>query len=78
VAGGCVDTFVAERLLSLANVARGQLGTDEAAEIVRLDADESSPLGAAHHTPDGAGVRGTVRGSERAGLRPRALMLVKT
>ena len=33
MAGGCVDTFVAERLLSLANVARGQLGTDEAAEI---------------------------------------------
>ena len=51
VAGGRVDTLVAEHLLRLANVARGELGADKATEVVRLDAHESSQLGIATDHP---------------------------
>src|SRR5437899_3004167 len=63
VAGGGVDTVLAKRHRSLANVAGGELGADEGSEVVRLDAYEAGHLCVpTHHPPDRTRIQWSIGG----------------
>ncbi len=49
---GRINTLMSERFLCLANIPLGELGADEAPEVVRLDVAEADLISVAlHRTP---------------------------